>query len=82
MNEPGLESLTRMINVMALSASMAILDFDMEILAKSIKHIFRSKPKVAEKNIAVPNYTYNYIKTESDSFEPAFGLNALHHLLI
>ena len=73
-NEPGLSRLTRMINVMALSASMAILDFDMDILAKAIKHIFRAKPKVAEKNMAVANYIYNYIKTRSDSFNPAFNL--------
>ena len=37
-NDHSLSKLTRMINVMALSASMAILDFDSEILAKAIKY--------------------------------------------
>jgi len=76
-NEPGLSRLTRMINVMALSASMALLDFDRDILAKAIKHIFRAKPKVAEKNMAAANYIYNYIKTRSDSFNPAFNLKCI-----
>ena len=34
-NEASLSKLTRMINVMAVSASMAILDFDKEVLAES-----------------------------------------------
>ncbi len=50
-NEPALSKLTRMINVMALSASMAILDFDKEILGKAIKVIFRAKPKIADSNV-------------------------------
>ena len=50
-NEPALSKLTRMINVMALSASMAILDFDKEILAKAIKIIFKAKPKIADGNV-------------------------------
>src|SRR6476661_7353263 len=76
-NEPGLSRLTRMINVMALSESMALFDFDRDILAKAIKHIFRAKPKVAEKNMAAANYIYNYIKTRSDSFNPAFNLKCI-----
>ena len=35
-NEPSLSKLTRMINVMALSASMAILDFDRDVWRKQL----------------------------------------------
>jgi 2-oxoglutarate/2-oxoacid ferredoxin oxidoreductase subunit alpha len=42
-NEPSLSKLTRMINVMALSASMAALDFDREVLGRAIRRIFKSK---------------------------------------
>ena len=47
-NEPSLSKLTRMINVMALSASMAALNFDRDVLAKAIRRIFKSKQKIAE----------------------------------
>ena len=43
MRDPSLSKLARMTNVMALSASMALLEFDPDILAKGIKHIFRVK---------------------------------------
>ncbi|MGB8778279.1 MAG: 2-oxoacid:ferredoxin oxidoreductase subunit alpha [Nitrososphaeraceae archaeon] len=62
-NEPSLSKLTRMINVMALSASMAILDFDRDVLAKAIRRIFKSKQKIAELNVAAANYAYDYAQT-------------------
>jgi len=65
-NEPALSKLTRMINVMALSASMAILDFDKEILAKAIKVIFKAKPKIADSNVLAANYAYEYVKSRFD----------------
>lgn len=65
-NEPALSKLTRMINVMALSASMAILDFDKEILAKAIKVIFKAKPKITDSNVLAANYAYEYVKSRFD----------------
>ena len=62
-NEPSLSKLTRMINVMALSASMAILDFDRDVLAKAIRRIFKSKQKIAELNVAAANYAYDFART-------------------
>src|SRR5919106_749587 len=71
-NDTSLSKFTRMVNVMALSASMAILNFDSEVLAKAIRHVFRAKPKVAEINISVANYAYNYSKSEFDPSEVRF----------
>ncbi|MGI8832117.1 MAG: 2-oxoacid:ferredoxin oxidoreductase subunit alpha [Nitrososphaeraceae archaeon] len=65
-NEASLSKLTRMINVMAVSASMAILDFDKEVLAKAIRRIFKSKQKIAEINVAAANYAYNYVRSTFD----------------
>jgi 2-oxoglutarate ferredoxin oxidoreductase subunit alpha len=65
-NDHSLSKLTRMINVMALSASMAILDFDTVVLAKAIKYVFKTKPKIADINVAAANYSYNYIKSKFD----------------
>ncbi len=61
-NDPALSRLTRMVNVMALSASMAIMDFDSEVLARAIQFIFRSKKKVADLNVQASVHTYNYSK--------------------
>lgn len=64
MKDPSLSKLARMTNVMALSASMALLEFDPDILAKGIKHIFRVKERVAELNAKAAYYVYDYAKTQ------------------
>jgi 2-oxoglutarate ferredoxin oxidoreductase subunit alpha len=64
MNDPSLSKLARMINVMALSASMALLEFDGAALAKAIRFIFRAKPKIAEMNVQAAEYIYNYAKAK------------------
>jgi len=63
-NDPALSKLTRMVNVMALSASMAILDFDSQVLARAIQFIFRSKKKVADLNVSASDHVYNYAKAK------------------
>jgi 2-oxoglutarate ferredoxin oxidoreductase subunit alpha len=62
-NEPALGKLTRMINVMALAASMAIMGFDKEVLSKAIRFVFKAKPKIAESNVLAANYSYDYTKS-------------------
>jgi len=66
-NDPALGKLTRMVNVMALSASMAILEFDNDVLTGAIRFIFRAKPKVAELNVNAATHTYNYAKAKFTS---------------
>ena len=73
-NEPSLSKLTRMINVMALSASMAILDFDKDVLAKAIRRIFKSKQKIAELNVRASDYAYNHMRTRFDISKFPFKL--------
>ena len=63
-NDPALSKLTRMVNVMALSASMAIMDFDSQVLAGAIQFIFRTKKKVADLNAQASVHTYNYAKAK------------------
>jgi 2-oxoglutarate ferredoxin oxidoreductase subunit alpha len=76
-NDHALSKLTRMINVMALSASMAILDFDATILSNAIEYVFRAKPKVAKVNVEAANYAYNYVKSKFNSAEFGFKLPSL-----
>ncbi|HEX9678537.1 2-oxoacid:ferredoxin oxidoreductase subunit alpha [Nitrososphaera sp.] len=66
MNNPSLSKLTRMTNVMALSASMALLDFDTDSLAKAIRYIFKAKESVAEMNVKAASHIYGYAKQKLD----------------
>lgn len=66
MNNPALSKLTRMTNVMALSASMALLDFDADALAKAIRYIFKAKKSVAEMNVKAAAHIYEYSKEKLD----------------
>ncbi len=59
-NNPALSKLARMINVLALSISLSFININRQALSRAIKYIFRTKPKIAEINIAAAEYAYNY----------------------
>jgi 2-oxoglutarate/2-oxoacid ferredoxin oxidoreductase subunit alpha len=61
-NNPALSKLARMINVLALSISLSFININREALSRAIKYIFRTKPKIAEINVAAAEYAYNYAK--------------------
>lgn len=63
-NEPSLSKLMRMINVMAVASSLAVLDYDSSMIVGAINHIFKAKPKIAEMNIDAANYAYNHTKAK------------------
>lgn len=70
----SLSKLSRMVNVMSLSSSMALLGFPFETLGSAIRYIFRSKPKIADLNVMAANYAYEYTKTHHDASGLAFSL--------
>ena len=70
----SLSKLSRMVNVMSLSSSIALLDFQFETLGSAIRFIFRSKPKIAELNVMAANYAYEYTRLHYDESGLAFGL--------
>ena len=70
----SLSKLSRMVNVMSLSSSVALLDFQFETLGSAIRFIFRSKPKIAELNVMAANYAYEYTRLHYDASGLAFGL--------
>jgi 2-oxoglutarate/2-oxoacid ferredoxin oxidoreductase subunit alpha len=67
MGDHTLSKLTRTVNVMALSASMAILNFDKHILSESIRYIFRTKPKIAENNVSAAVFVYDHVRLQFSS---------------
>ncbi len=75
-NDPALSKLTRMVNVMALSTSMAIMDFDNEVLARAIQFIFRAKKKVADLNVSASAHVYIYAKAKFAGSNFAYRLKA------
>ena len=76
----SLSKLSRMVNVMSLSCSMALLGFQFETLGSAIRFIFRSKPKIAELNVMAANYAYDYTGTHHNTNGLAFDLTAKNPL--
>ena len=74
--DQSLSKLSRMINVMALSTSIALLGFELEELRSAIRFVFRSKPKIAEINVSAAEFAYEYAKNNHDSSVLGFSLSA------
>jgi len=56
-----LGELTRLNNVIAVSASLALLGIDINLLNKNIERAFKYRKKIVEPNIFAAEYTYDYI---------------------
>ncbi len=67
-NNPIVSKLARMINVISLSSSLAIVGFDLQIVLSAINFIFKSKKSVVEINCSAAEFTYDYIKNNFQAF--------------
>ncbi len=63
-HEESASILQRMVNVMAVAASFALLEYDFETLTKAIRLTFRAKPKVVDMNIHASRKVYEYFTTQ------------------
>jgi len=68
--ESSLSSLARMVNVMAVAASFALLSFDQDVVKDAVRRQFRSKPKVAEMNADAIGAAFEYIESK---YNGSFG---------
>lgn len=68
--ETSLSNLTRMVNVMAVAASFALLSYDQETVKDAVRRQFKSKPKVAEMNAGAVAAVYDYV---SQKYNGGFG---------
>jgi len=59
--ETSLSTLQRMLNVMAVAASYALVSYDENLVKEALKKQFRSKPKVIEMNVAAVESAYQYM---------------------
>lgn len=67
MNDPKLSKISRVVNVMAISASISLLGIKKDMLIKAIQEVFGSKPKLLASNIEATEYAYSYIGTKYDT---------------
>ncbi len=64
--ETSLSTLQRMLNVMAVAASFALVSYDENMVKEALKNWFRSKPKVVEMNVAAVAAAYEYMNQKFD----------------
>lgn len=69
--DTSLSALTRMLNVMAVAASFALLDYSQEKVNEALKNQFKAKPKVVEINIAAVAAAYDYVR---EKYNGGFGI--------
>ncbi len=60
--ETSLSTLQRMLNVMAVASSFALLSFDEDTVKDAVRKQFKSKPKVAEMNADAVSAAYDFIE--------------------
>ncbi len=78
-NEPSLSKLIRLVNIIIVTASVALLDYNYDILMNAIRYTFRARKSLADMNIEAATYTYNYTKARYDVDEIPFRLYAREH---
>jgi len=65
-------SLTRTYNVVAVSASLALMGYELESLSEAISFVFERKKRVVDLNVAVAEATFQHVK--SRGYDNSFGL--------
>ena len=60
--ETSLSTLQRMLNVMAVASSYAVLSYDEDLVKDAVRKQFKSKPKVAEMNAEAVGAAYDYVE--------------------
>jgi len=64
--EDSLSALERMVNVMAVAASFALLSYDEALVKDAVRKQFKSKPKVADMNAEAVGSAFEYVRQKYD----------------
>jgi 2-oxoglutarate ferredoxin oxidoreductase subunit alpha len=65
-----ISKITRMINVLTIGVSFALLKYDRELTEKAVRETFSEKGKIADMNALALNHAYDYtINTFKDNFK-------------
>lgn len=76
MNDPKLSKISRVVNVMAISASISLLGIKNDMLISAIQEVFGSKPKLLTSNIEAAKYAHSYIGTKYDAKNIKYKITA------
>ena len=68
--ETSLSTLQRMLNILAVAASFALLSYDQALVEGAIRKQFKSRPKVAEMNAGAIATVYEYVQ---EKYKGSFG---------
>jgi 2-oxoglutarate ferredoxin oxidoreductase subunit alpha len=60
--ETSLSTLQRMLNIMAVAASYALLSYDEDLVKDAVRKWFKSKPKVGEMNAEAVGAAYDFVE--------------------
>ncbi len=61
LNNPQIARMDVMINVMAVAASLALLEYDFNFVVEAIKYVFKAKKKVADLNVESARFIYEHV---------------------
>lgn len=64
-----ISKITRMINVLTIGMSFALLDYDRELVERAVKAIFADKPNVVSMNLQALSFAYDYAE---ENFKQGF----------
>ncbi len=70
----SIAAITRMVNVLTIGVSFALLKYDQDLVEKAVRTIFSDKPKVADMNVVALKEAYAYAEQVfADSFPHRLG---------
>ena len=73
-----ISKITRMINVLTIGVSFALLKYDRELSEKAVRDTFSEKGKIADMNVLALNHAYDYaVNTFKNSFKHTLEKTAI-----
>jgi len=69
-SEKKISELAKMINVLTVASSLALLELDMTFIEQAIKNVFRGKAKLVEENVKGAKLAYDYVKKRYSNSYP------------
>ncbi|MEM4733143.1 MAG: 2-oxoacid:ferredoxin oxidoreductase subunit alpha [Candidatus Bathyarchaeia archaeon] len=73
-----ISKITRMINVLTIGVSFALLQYDRALAEKAVRETFAEKAKIAEMNVVALGYAYDYAKEHFYGFKHRLEKTAIN----
>jgi len=63
-----ISTISRMVNMFAVAASLGLLEYDFELMARAVREVFKAKASVAEMNVMGAKKAYDLVAGKQGSF--------------